>query len=415
MPKNRFSSAGAGKRAKPSPAGKDGSIPAIIVSVVLDEESQAISDSLVSPIAIGAVQFKILGKGGLSDSGGGNVLAYPIDPASFTLPLKNEVVDLLKIGTTYRYQRRRAGEFQNFNSSETALDDAYKPRKVDSGPQGGSAGYESTSNTGISNSTAGGETTGYGEYFKPNETIHRLKLYEGDTLLQSRFGQSIRFSGYNNEEETESPTIIIRNRESDISQNEVEQPDPVEEEVNQDGSIIAMTSKDYLMGFQPGIVDDGGSSDFETKPTMFEDYPSELKGDQILINSGRVIISAKESEMIFYAKGNYGFISDKSLSIDNEGGIFAQTNDNMEWNTQGNNFIINSDGGKIYLGEDGNEDEPVALGQTLIDILGEILTELQAEIHPTPAGPSGPPTNAAKYASIQSKLETILSKQNFTV
>ena len=119
--------------------------------------------------------------------------------------------------------------------------------------------------------------------------------------------------------------------------------------------------------------------------------------------------------MIFESKGNYGFMSDKSLSIDNEGGIFAQTNDHMEWNTQGNNFIINSDGGKIYLGEDGNEDEPVALGQTWIDILGEILTELQAEIHPTPAGPSGPPTNAAKYAAIQNKLETILSKQNFTV
>ena len=108
-----------------------------------------------------------------------------------------------------------------------------------------------------------------------------------------------------------------------------------------------MTSQDYLLEFQPGVVDDGGSSNFETKPEMFEEYPSELKGDQILINSGRVIISAKESEMIFYSKGNYGFISDSSLSIDNEGGIFAQTNDNMEWNTKGNNFIINSDGVKF--------------------------------------------------------------------
>ncbi len=415
MDKSRRSSSGSGRRSKPTPAGKQGSIPAIVTAVILDEESQAIEDSLVSPIAIGAIQFKILGKGGLSDSGGGNVVAYPLDPASFTLPLKNEIVDLLKIGSTYRYQRRTNGEFQNFNSSETALDDTYAPRKVDSNPKGGSDGYQSTSNTGISNSTAGGETEGYGEYFTPSETIHRLKLYEGDTLIQSRFGQSIRFSGYNNADESESPTIIIRNKESDITQNDVEQPDPVEEDVNRDGSTIAMTSQDYLLEFQPGVVDDGGSSNFETKPEMFEEYPSELKGDQILINSGRVIISAKESEMIFYSKGNYGFISDSALSIDNEGGIFAQTNDNMEWNTKGNNFIINSDGGKIYLGEDGNEDEPIALGQTLIDILGEILDELQKEIHPTPAGPSGPPTNAAAYASIKSKLETILSKQNFTV
>ena len=123
-------------------------------------------------------------------------------------------------------------------------------------------------------------------------------------MIQSRFGQSIRFSGYNNADESESPTIIIRNKESDITQNDVEQPDPVEEDVNRDGSTIAMTSQDYLLEFQPGVVDDGGSSNFETKPEMFEEYPSELKGDQILINSGRVIISAKESEMIFYSKGN---------------------------------------------------------------------------------------------------------------
>tara|TARA_B100001564_G_scaffold354649_1_gene365609 strand:+ start:2090 stop:3337 length:1248 start_codon:yes stop_codon:yes gene_type:complete len=415
MIKNRRGGSGAGSRRKSQPTGKENTIPAIVTDIILDEESKPISDKLVSPTSIGAIQFKILGKGGLTDSGGGNVVAFPLDTSSFTLPLKNEVVDLIKVGTGYRYQRRTGGEFQNFNSTETSLDDFLKSRQVDSNPKGESAGYESTSNTGISNSNADGETTGFGEYFVPSETIHRLKLYEGDTLIQSRFGQSIRFSGYNNQDETESPTIIIRNRESDITQNDVEQPDPVEEDVNRDGSIISMTSQDYLLEFQPGVVDDGGSTDFETKPEMFEDYPSELKGDQILINSGRVIISAKESEMIFYSKGNYGFISDKSLSIDNEGGIFAQTNDNMEWNTQGNNFIINSDGGKIYLGEDGNEDEPVALGQTLIDIMGEILDALQAETHPTPAGPSGPPVNSATYASIKSKLETILSKQNFTV
>ena len=51
-----------------------------------------------------------------------------------------------------------------------------------------------------------------------DEKIHKLKLYEGDTILESRFGdQSIRFSGYNNDDNTFSPTIIIRNRESDPS------------------------------------------------------------------------------------------------------------------------------------------------------------------------------------------------------
>ena len=415
MDKSRRSGIGAGRRSKSGTHKQNSSIPAIVTDIILDEEASAIEDKLVSPTSIGGIQFKVLGAGGLNDSGGGNIIAFPLDGNNFSLPIKNEIVDLIKVGNGYRYTRRGGAPYQNFNSGENTLEETYKAGQVDSKPKGGSGDYNSTSNTGISNSSANADSSGYGEYFTPSETIHRLKLYEGDTLIQSRFGQSIRLSGYNNVEETESPTIIIRNKESDITQNDVEQPDPVEEDINRDGSVIAMTSGDYLMDFQPGVVDDGGSTNFEKKPEMFEDYPSELKGDQILINSGRVIISAKESEMIFYSKGNYGFISDKSLSIDNEGGIFAKTNDNMEWNTNNNNFIINSDGGKIYLGEDGNEDEPVALGQTLIDILGELLDALQQETHPTPAGPSGPPVNAATYASIKSKLETILSKQNFTV
>ena len=35
------------------------------------------------------------------------------------------------------------------------------------------------------------------EYFEPTQ-INPLNFYEGDKVIQSRFGQSIRFSGYNN-------------------------------------------------------------------------------------------------------------------------------------------------------------------------------------------------------------------------
>ena len=33
--------------------------------------------------------------------------------------------------------------------------------------------------------------------------------------------------------------------------------------------------------------------------------------------------------------------------------------------------------------------------------------------HPTPAGPSGPPVNAAVFSQIKQKLSIILSKKNF--
>ena len=54
-----------------------------------------------------------------------------------------------------------------------------------------------------------------------------------------------------------------------------------------------------------------------------------LNGDQILISSGRLIFSSKTSEMIFYSRGNYGFISDGYMSIDNKGGIDVTVGDNI--------------------------------------------------------------------------------------
>ena len=101
MQKNRRSSVGSGRRSKSSPT-TGPAIAAIVTGVILDEESQAITDELTSPSSIGAIQFKILGKGGLSDSGGGNVVAYPMNTSSFSLPLKNEVVDLFHISGVYR-------------------------------------------------------------------------------------------------------------------------------------------------------------------------------------------------------------------------------------------------------------------------------------------------------------------------
>ena len=61
MQKSRRSSVGSGRRSKSSPT-TGPAIAAIVTGVILDEESQAITDELTSPSSIGAIQFKILGK-----------------------------------------------------------------------------------------------------------------------------------------------------------------------------------------------------------------------------------------------------------------------------------------------------------------------------------------------------------------
>ena len=383
----------------------------VVTDVILDETNTLVTEGIVGLGKVGHISFIPMNKGSVEGDGGDN-FAAPMDKNFNTLPVKNEKVDIFNTKTGYFYRRSNDNVTPNIDTSPSLISDFFKRFQEKENEKDD---YQSTSNTGIANKSTSdsGEDNKLGEVFEDKQDdIHPLRYYEGDSLIESRFGQSLRFSGYNNEEGTLSPTIILRNRENDVSQNDTEFGSTTTEDVNRDGSTIVLSSADYKLDFQPGVIDDGGSSNFEQKPNSFDDYPSELIGDQILINSGRIILSAKDSEMIFYSKGNYGFISDSTLSIDNKGGMIVNTDDDVLYITNGSNYTIETETGEIHLGNGGSE-EPLVLGDTLVELLNELCTELQAMTHPTPAGPSGPPVNAPKFASIAGKLKTILSTKNF--
>jgi len=384
----------------------------VVKDVITDNEHPLVEDGTIPFGRIGYIQFIPMNK--KFSSAGDGFFAAPYDKNFNTIPVKNERVDVMETTTGYVYRRNSSTLSPYTDGVGDTFSKIFNTVKGESDNSAGS--YNSTSNTGIANKTDSGddETSGFGEYFEAeqNESIHQLKLFEGDTVIQSRFGQSIRFSGYNNSERKLHPSIIIRNRENNNSQNELGLAEHIEEDINKDGSIVSLTSGEFKLDFQPGVVSDKGSSNFDTKPKSFDDYPSELKGDQILINSGRVIISSKESEMIFYSKGNYGFISDGGLSIDNKGGIIADVQDDIFVTTNDSDIRLDTGDAEIHIGN-GNSEEPLAKGDTLVSLLNEILSEIVAMNHATPAGPSSPPLNAAKFTAIQGKLNTILSKKNF--
>ena len=335
-----------------------------------------------------------------------DVSAYPPYNIEEVLPILGEVVELVQIAGTYHYKRIFSIDINKGNAEEDALLKGLPVENSD----GNSSNYSESSQTGTpAGGTGGDRKNKLGDYFEFNK-INPLKFYEGDKILQSRFGQSIRFSGYNNEDNVFSPTIIIRNRQNDKSLEDLKEFEITEENIVEDGSTIAITSGEYLLGFTPGTED----SPFDTQP-VYHTPPSELKGtDQILINSGRIILSSKNSEMIFYSKGDYSFISDGKLTIDNgNAGAEIDLNGEYRTTTNDNNMYFLGGSGEIYLNTE-SDTEPLVRGKALVDILKEILTELAAETHPTPSGPSGPPINAAKYNAIKSKLDTILSTLNFT-
>jgi hypothetical protein len=400
------------------PGGEDAEIfKAIVLDVILDEEHQLVKERKVGSGKIGNIKFIPMTQGFLEGKDS-DYFAAPLDKNIMTLPVKNEKVDIFKSTTGYFYRRSNDNLTPNVDNSENAIERFFSGLKNTGDDSKTGDDYSSTANTGIANKSdvGSGEDKGYGDTFESDKatSIHKLKLYEGDTLLESRFGQSIRLSGYNNASGKLSPTITIRNRENNLSQTNTEFANTTLEDINRDGSTLILSAGERKLEFQPGVVDDGGSTNFKQKPSSFQKYPSELKGDQILINSGRVIISAKESEMIFYSKGNYGFISDAALSIDNKEGMLVSVGDDIFFTTNDSDFRITSGTGEIHLGNGAGE-EKLAKGETLVDLLSELIDAINQMTHPTPAGPSGPPVNAATFANIKTRLKTILSSQNFTV
>lgn len=64
---------------------------------------------------------------------------------------------------------------------------------------------------------------------------------------------------------------------------------------------------------------------------------------------------------------------------------------------------------KISLGM--SEYEPAVLGNTLKDILGELIDAIEAITVPTALGPSGTPMNKASFIAIKNKLKDFLSEK----
>jgi len=382
-----------------------------VYEVILDENNEYAKNKKSGTSLIGSIRFRTSEMQDIEEK---NLpIAYPFDKNFINLPVRNELVEIYEFDHgAYAYRRIGTGQNPTVSAAEDAISKYFKKEKTDKQT---SSDYSNVANTGItkSNKNDSNNYDGYGNYYKNQQNIHRLKLYEGDSVLETRFGQSIRFSGFNNNKNEFSPTIIIRNGESATKYSGLDISNSVEEDVNSDGSIISITSGQYQLGFLPGTIDDKNKSNFETKPDSFGDYPTKLIGDQILLNSGRIILSAKESEMIFYSKKNYGFISDGALSIDNKLGIDASVGDNVNIVTNDNDVNIVTGKGSIFLGSDSLE--PMVKGQALVDTLSALIDAIGQMQFLTPSGPTAiGPVNAADFGQIKSSLNSILSKLNQT-
>lgn len=337
--------------------------------------------------------------------------AYPFDKNNFTFPIKGETVIILKMFNQSFWLPYSNSPYSNYRRDEIT----YKAtRPVDTnGSDKSSKSYTQQVNTGGKTSKSSNKKDDIG--YNINEKIKFLKPNNGDTIISGRVGNTIRFSEFHLTEDgkTSSPSIFIRNKQNpELDSKKI--GELVEEDINKDGTSIYITSNKVKVPFKENIQ--------KTK-IGFKDYPNskDLSGDQLFVNSDRVVLSSKSKEFIIFGKGNTGVITDGNYSVDAEKDVYIHSNKNITIHSTGSNkTFINSENGKIYLGKDTGEGgagasvQKMVLGGELVDILKQLIDAINKQTFATPVGPTASgPVNRTEFNTIKGKLNSLLSANNF--
>jgi len=317
--------------------------------------------------------------------------AKPIDPNIKVYPLLHEIViGAVLFSDLYYTQRLNIFNNPNENSYPGAslpdLSREYKSKRK-------ANDYEDVSNSGSPNKKPKAGDVKLGKTFKVGDVKPMLPM-EGDLIIEGRFGQSIRFGS---NPETQLPNFKLKVGQPDEISDEPLQL--IEENINDDPNSIWISSTDEVIELLPATAESKVHLQF------YDDKPNEFIGNQIFINSDRLVFNSKAFETMMFAK--------KAINLVTEGVFTVDADRDMTLNTPAQ-MILNSP--KIYLGSE-DATEPVVLGEALKTLLEEVIDMLLKHIHLTGTGPSSMmiPPEQAQINQWKSKLSSALSKQNFSL
>jgi len=340
--------------------------------------------------------------------------AYPFDKNNFTFPIAGETIVILKIENQTFWLPYTNTPYSNYRQDLITFE---RTDKKDIEPIKGKSENKNYKETAASGGivTKQNNTNQNNKKYNVNEKIKFLKPKEGDTILSGRVGNTIRFSEFHLTEDgkTTSPSIFIRNKQNpELDSKPI--GELIDEDINKDGTSVYIVSNKVKVPFKETV---------EKTKIGFKNYPNskDLSGDQLFVNSDRIILSAKSKEFIIFGKGNTGIITDGNFSIDAEREIYLHNKQNITIHSEGaNQIFLNSENGQIYLGKNtgagdaGADVQKMVLGGELVKVLEDLIDAITKQNYLTPSGPSKVgPENIAQFNSVKSKLKTILSAKNF--
>ena len=231
-----------------------------------------------------------------------------------------------------------------------------------------------------------------GTTFKERSNVHPLLPFEGDVILEGRWGNSVRFGSTvqnkpNNWSSTGNngdPIVILRNGQLLDASNEGWIP--IVEDINKDLSSIYLTSTQQV----PIKVAQAVYNSYSEQPIN----PNQYQDKQIILNSGRLVLNSNKDHILLSSAQTIGFNAIKGFNFDTK-----------------SSFIIDSP--LIKLGGK-NATESILKGDTTINLLSGLVNQLIAlatalQSVTTPAGPAVAPaaTQLIPYLTqLKAELET---------
>lgn len=345
--------------------------------------------------------------------------AIPLDKTITQYPLLNEYVLVFKIAETFFYTKPlNYFNITGVNADFSVENSQGNQRLVDINEPSPRDFYRSYLNSSPFVSDKKSSSIGYlGKYFILNHKIRSLKTNEGDTLIESRFGQSIKFSAYDdnrkNDKNTKdqsyildenvfkysqsggygNPKITIRNRQRNLSEDIPKKLHPklpsipsinefeknygglIQEDINNDGSTIEIRSGEEETEWKTTVYKSIFAIDSEEQSLFNPDGSTnftlpKFNDDQIVINTDRLIFSSRFKETLHFSKKRYGIVTDSEYTVDSNDQIVLTTNNLTCFNSP-----------QIFLGQYGDTNEPALLGQSTVDWLYDLCNWLLDHVH----------------------------------
>ena len=281
--------------------------------------------------------------------------AKPLDPTFKSFPLINEIIYIVALPNT------NIGEFSttktNYYINTVSLwnhphHNAF-PQNSNILPPPQQKDYVETEIGSVRRVTDQSTEIFLGRTFVERGNIHPLLPFEGDKLLEGRWGNSIRFgSTVKNTPNTWSttgtngdPITIIRNGQGNQTD---EGWVPTIEDINNDDSSVYFTSTQK-------VPLEAASTSYNSYSSNPPTTPNQYSGKQIILNSGRLVFNTTEDHLLLSSKKSVNINAISGFNVDSPQSVI-----------QSNSVLL---GGV-------NAVEPLLKGDTTIALLSQLIDQL---------------------------------------